>query len=42
MRRRGHSEDLINKVVLENPREFLSQSPKFNLAETLPTLRLNS
>lgn len=42
MRRRGHSEDLINKIVLENPREFLSQSPKFNLAETLPTLRLNS
>jgi uncharacterized protein len=32
MRRRGHSEDLIRKVVYANPVEFLGQSPKFRLA----------
>jgi predicted metal-dependent TIM-barrel fold hydrolase len=42
MRRRGHSEDLIRRVVYENPREFLSNSPKFKLAESLPPLRVNS
>ncbi len=31
MRRRGHSDDLIRKIVYENPIEFLSQSPKFQL-----------
>ncbi len=31
MRRRGHSEDTIRKIVYENPQEFLSQSPKFHL-----------
>lgn len=31
MRRRGHPEDLIHKVVYENPVEFLGQSPKFRL-----------
>jgi len=31
MRRRGHGEDLIRKVVFENPLEFLGQSPKFQL-----------
>ncbi len=31
MRRRGHSERLIRKIVYENPIEFLSQSPKFRL-----------
>ncbi len=31
MRRRGHSESLIQRVVYENPREFLQQSPKFSL-----------
>jgi hypothetical protein len=31
MRRRGHSADLIDKVIYRNPFEFLSQSPKFNL-----------
>lgn len=31
MRRRGHSEELIHKVVYENPIRFLSQSPKFQL-----------
>ena len=41
-RRRGHDEAWINKVVFENPKEFLSKSPKFKLAETLPTLKLNA
>lgn len=29
MRRRGHPDRLIHKIVYENPVEFLSQSPKF-------------
>lgn len=29
MRRRGHVEALIQRVMFENPRAFLSQSPKF-------------
>ncbi len=31
MRRRGHKESLIKKVVYDNPREFFSQSKNFNL-----------
>jgi predicted metal-dependent TIM-barrel fold hydrolase len=31
MRRRGHPDRLIRKIVYENPIEFLSQSPKFEL-----------
>jgi predicted metal-dependent TIM-barrel fold hydrolase len=31
MRRRRHPEDLIHRVVFENPVRFLSQSPKFTL-----------
>ncbi len=31
MRRRGHGEDLIDKVVLHNPARFLGGSPKFRL-----------
>ncbi len=31
MRRRGHDESLIRKIVHDNPIEFLSQSPKFQL-----------
>lgn len=31
MRRRGHDEALIHRVIFENPKEFLSQSPKFQL-----------
>ncbi|HCP12668.1 MAG TPA: metal-dependent hydrolase, partial [Planctomycetaceae bacterium] len=31
MRRRGHSAQLIDRVSLDNPRTFLSQSPKFRL-----------
>ena len=32
MRRRGHSDELIRKVVYDNPVEFLGQSPRFRLA----------
>ena len=32
MRRRGHSEALIRRVIFENPAEFLGQSGKFELA----------
>lgn len=42
MRRRGHSEATIKTIVYDNPREFLSQSPKFSLNEELMPLRLNS
>jgi predicted metal-dependent TIM-barrel fold hydrolase len=40
MRRRGHDDDLIRKVVLENPAEFLGQSPKFKLprVQAVPAL----
>ena len=31
MRRRGHSDELIREIVFENPKAFLSQSPKFHL-----------
>jgi hypothetical protein len=31
MRRRGHDEALIDRVVFENPAAFLGQSPKFTL-----------
>jgi predicted metal-dependent TIM-barrel fold hydrolase len=33
MRRRGHTERLIRKIVYQNPIEFLSQSPKFEIRE---------
>src|SRR5262249_32163458 len=33
MRRRRHPEDLIHRVVFENPFRFLSQSPKFTIPE---------
>jgi predicted metal-dependent TIM-barrel fold hydrolase len=29
MRRRGHSESLIRRIVYDNPREFFCQSPHF-------------
>jgi predicted metal-dependent TIM-barrel fold hydrolase len=32
MRRRRHREELIHRVVFENPVQFLSQSPKFRVA----------
>jgi hypothetical protein len=31
MRKRGHAQDVIDKVVYQNPYEFMSQSPKFKL-----------
>jgi len=31
MRRRGHEESLIHRVVYENPVQFMSQSPKFKI-----------
>ncbi len=34
MRRRGHSERLIHKIIYENPVEFLSQSPRFRLEKS--------
>lgn len=37
MRRRGHPEDLIRRVVLGNPAAFLGQSPKFRLASPAAT-----
>ncbi len=33
LRRRGHTEDLVRRVSLENPQTFLSQSPKFRVNE---------
>ncbi|MGE3317025.1 MAG: TatD family hydrolase [Planctomycetaceae bacterium] len=36
MRRRGHSESLIRKVVYENPIEFFSQSRNFNFEPREP------
>ncbi|MDG1872825.1 MAG: TatD family hydrolase [Mariniblastus sp.] len=33
MRRRGHSESLIRKIVFDNPRQFFSQSKNFVLAD---------
>ena len=35
MRRRRHSEDLIRRVVFDNPVQFLSQSPKFRIRPRL-------
>lgn len=31
LRRRGHTEELVRRVSLENPRTFLSQSPNFHV-----------
>jgi predicted metal-dependent TIM-barrel fold hydrolase len=33
MRRRGHPEELIRRIVYDNPVDFLGQSPKLRLAE---------
>jgi len=33
MRRRGHSPDLVDKILFRNPAQFLSQSPKFKLPD---------
>ncbi|HEY8375787.1 MAG TPA: hypothetical protein VIK91_04820, partial [Nannocystis sp.] len=34
MRRRGHDDALIRRIVYENPVAFLGQSPKFRLGRT--------
>jgi predicted metal-dependent TIM-barrel fold hydrolase len=39
MRRRGHDEGLIRRVIFENPVGFLSQSPKFQLRSETATIR---
>ena len=31
MKKRGHQPDAVNKMIFENPKKFLSQSPKFKL-----------
>lgn len=38
MRRRGHTDPIINKVVFGNPYDFFSQSPHFRLPQT-PTFQ---
>jgi predicted metal-dependent TIM-barrel fold hydrolase len=35
MRRRGYDKELIQKIILENPAQFLGQSPKFNLKKDI-------
>ena len=42
MRRRGHDEALIRKIVFENPVQFLSQNPKFSLPEDRISVALNA
>jgi uncharacterized protein len=37
MRRRGHAEELVQRVIFGNPVEFLSQSPKFRVPADAPT-----
>ena len=36
MRRRGHDEAAIRKVVFDNPRTFFSQSPNFDFTDPTP------
>jgi hypothetical protein len=33
MRRRGHSEDFVDAVLYRNPVRFLSQCPRFRVAD---------
>ncbi len=42
MRRRGHDEAFIHKIVYENPRRFLGQSPKFKLPDARIPVALNA
>jgi hypothetical protein len=42
MRRRGHDEAFIRKIVYENPRQFLSQCSRFRLSEERISVALNS
>jgi predicted metal-dependent TIM-barrel fold hydrolase len=34
LQRRGHTTELVDRVTLDNPRSFLSQSPKFKLKDS--------
>lgn len=42
MRRRGHDEAFIRKIVFENPAQFLSQNPKFTLPDERISVALNA
>jgi predicted metal-dependent TIM-barrel fold hydrolase len=33
MKRRGHSDEAIDRLIYQNPVKFLSQTPKFKLPE---------
>ena len=39
MRRRGHAEELIDRIVYHNPIAFLGQSPKFRLRQAVMAAR---
>ncbi len=41
MRRRRHPESEISKIVLENPLQFLGQSPKFRAPRALGDVALS-
>jgi hypothetical protein len=36
MRRRRHSESIIQQIVFDNPLRFLGQSPKFKVRASAP------
>ena len=42
MRRRGHAEAFIRKIVFHNPRSFLEQNPKFSLPDTRVEVVMNA
>ncbi len=42
LRRRGHDEAFIQKIVLDNPRQFLEQNPKFHLSADRVSVALNA
>ena len=42
MRRRGHDEAFIKKIVFDNPMSFLSQNPRFSIPEGKISVALNA
>jgi len=42
MRRRGHDEAFIKKIVYDNPAKFLSQNPRFKIPEGKISVALNA
>ena len=34
MRKRGHTNEAVDKLIYQNPIRFMSQCPKFNLQQT--------